>query len=52
MNQTLLEKLNVRVKEIGEKYKEHVVIESKPQPKVRRKKSGRFTKRKRMSFGR
>ena len=52
LNQTLLEKLNVRVKEIGEKYKEPVVKESKPQPKVRRKKSGRFTKRKRMSFGR
>ncbi len=52
LNQTLLEKLNVRVKEIGEKYKEPVIKESKPQPKVRRKKSGRFTKRKRMSFGR
>ena len=52
LNQTLLEKLNVRVKEIGEKYKEPVVKESKPPPKVRRKKSGRFTKRKRMSFGR
>ena len=52
LNQTLLEKLNVRVKEIGEKYKKPVVKESKPQPKVRRKKSGRFTKRKRMSFGR
>ena len=52
LNQTLLEKLNIRVKEISEKYKEPVVKESKSQPKVRRKKSGRFTKRKRMSFGR
>ena len=52
LNQTLLEKLNVRVKEISEKYKEPVVKESKPQPKIRRKKQGRFTKRKRMRFGR
>ena len=52
LNQTLLEKLNIRVKEIGEKYKEPVVKESKPQPKIRRKKQGRFTKRKRMRFGR
>ena len=52
LNETLLEKLNVRVKEIGEKYKQPVIKESKPKPKVKRKKSGRFTKRKRMSFGR
>ncbi len=52
LNQTLLDKLNVRVKEIGEKYKEPTIKKHKPEPKVKRKKSGRFTKRKRMSFGR
>ena len=52
LNQTLLEKLNIRVKEIGQKYKEPVIKESKPQPKIRRKKTARFMKRKRMRFGR
>jgi len=52
LNETLLEKLNVRVKEIGDKYKEPVIKDSKPQPKVKRKKSGRFMKRKRKNFGR
>ena len=52
LNEMLLDKLNVRVKEIGEKYKEPVVKESKPQPKAKRKKSGRFMKRKRKNFGR
>ena len=52
LNQTLLEKLNVRVKEIGQKYKEPVIKESKPKPKIKRKKTGRFMKRKRMRFGR
>ena len=48
----LLDKLNIRVKEIGDKYKEPVIKESKPEPKVKRKKSGRFMKRKRKNFGR
>ncbi len=39
-------------KQIGEKYKEPTIKKHKPEPKVKRKKSGRFTKRKRMSFGR
>jgi len=52
LNETLLEKLNVRVKEIGEKYKKPVIKELKPEPKVKRKKSGRFMKRRRKSFGR
>ena len=48
----LLEKLSVRVKEIGVKYKEPVIKESKPEPKVKGKKSGRFMKRRRKNFGR
>ncbi len=52
LNETLLEKLNVRVKEIGDKYKKPVIKELKPEPKVKRKKSGRFMKRRRKSFGR
>ena len=52
LNDTLLEKLNVRVKEIGVKYKQPVVKESKSEPRVKRKKSGRFMKRRRKSFGR
>ncbi|NWJ77233.1 ribonucleotide-diphosphate reductase subunit beta [Marine Group I thaumarchaeote] len=52
LNETLLDKLNVRVKEIGEKYKKPVIKELKPEPKVKRKKSGRFMKRRRKSFGR
>ena len=52
LNEMLLDKLNVRVKEIGDKYKEPVIKESKPQPKTKRKKSGRFMKRKRKNFGR
>ncbi len=52
LNETLLDKLNVRVKEIGDKYKKPVIKELKPEPKVKRKKSGRFMKRRRKSFGR
>ena len=52
LNEMLLDKLNVRVKEIADKYKEPVIKESKPEPKVKRKKSGRFMKRKRKNFGR
>jgi len=52
LNETLLDKLNVRVKEIGDKYKKPVMKELKPEPKVKRKKSGRFMKRRRKSFGR
>ena len=52
LNEMLLDKLNVRIKEIGDKYKEPVIKESKPEPKVKRKKSGRFMKRKRKNFGR
>jgi nucleolar protein 56 len=52
LNEMLLDKLNVRVKEIGEKYKKPVIKESKTQPKVKRKKSGRFMKRRRKNFGR
>ena len=52
LNEMLLDKLNIRVKEIGDKYKEPVIKESKPQPKTKRKKSGRFMKRKRKNFGR
>jgi len=52
LNDTLLEKLNVRVKEIGVKYKQPVIKEQKPKSKVKRKKSGRFTKRRRKNFGR
>jgi len=52
LNEMLLDKLNVRVKEIGEKYKQPVIKESKPKPKVKGKKSGRFMKRRRKNFGR
>ncbi len=52
LNETLLNKLNVRVKEIGDKYEKPVIKELKPEPKVKRKKSGRFMKRRRKSFGR
>ena len=52
LNDTLLEKLNVRVKEIGVKYKQPVIKEQKPKSKVKRKKSGRFMKRRRKNFGR
>ena len=52
LNETLLDKLNIRVKEIGDKYKKPVIKESKPQPKAKRKKSGRFMKRRRKNFGR
>ena len=52
LNEMLLDKLNVRIKEIGDKYKEPVIKESKSEPKVKRKKSGRFMKRKRKNFGR
>jgi len=34
----LLDKLSIRVKEIGVKYKEPVIKESKPKPKVKGKK--------------
>jgi len=52
LNDTLLEKLNVRVKEIVVKYKQPVIKEQKPKSKVKRKKSGRFMKRRRKNFGR
>ena len=52
LNEMLLDKLNVRVKEIEDKYKQPVIKESKPKPKVKGKKSGRFMKRRRKNFGR
>ena len=52
LNEMLLDKLNVRVKEIGVKYKQPVIKEQKPKSKVKRKKSGRFMKRRRKNFGR
>ena len=52
LNQTLLDKLNIRVQEIEKKYKEPVKKESKSEPQIKRKKSRRFIKRKRMNFGR
>ena len=53
LNQTLLDKLNIRVKEIGTKHKEPPVKkELKFEPISKRKKSGRFMKRKRNNFGR
>ena len=52
LNQTLLDKLNIRFKEIEKKYKEPVKKESKPEPQIKRKKSRRFNKRKRKNFGR
>mgnify|MGYP007011238989 CR=1 FL=1 len=50
--QTLLDKLDKRVQEIEKKYSEPPKKEPKPEPHVKRKKSKRFTKRKRKSFGR
>jgi len=60
LNQTLLDKLNIRVKEIEEKFKEPTPKESKPQQDNRQKserhgkkhRSGRFKQRKRKNFGR
>ena len=52
LNQTLLEKLNIRMQEIETKYKEPVKRESKSEPQIKRKKSRRFIKRKRKNFGR
>ena len=52
LNEMLLDKLSVRVKEIGVKYKQPVIKEQKPKSKVKRKKSGRFMKRRRKNFGR
>jgi len=53
LNQTLLDKLNIRVKEIETKNKEPPVKkELKFEPISKRKKSGRFMKRKRNNFGR
>ena len=52
LNETLLDKLNIRMQEIETKYKEPVKRESKPEPQIKRKKSRRFIKRKRKNFGR
>ena len=61
LNQTLLDKLNVRVKEIEEKFKEPVQRESKSEQEQNRQRSthhtkkhrsGRFKQRKRKNFGR
>ena len=52
LNQTLLDKLNIRVQEIEKKYKEPIKKESKSEPQIKRKKSRRFIKRKRKNFGR
>ena len=52
LNQTLLDKLNIRVQEIGKKYTKPTKKEPKPEPQVKRKKSKRFMKRKRKNFGR
>ena len=52
LNQTLLEKLNIRMQEIETKYKEPVKREPKSEPQIKRKKSRRFIKRKRKNFGR
>ena len=52
LNQTLLEKLNIRMQEIEPKYKEPVKREPKSEPQIKRKKSRRFIKRKRKNFGR
>ena len=52
LNQTLLDKLNIRIQEIGKKYAEPTKKEPKPELRVKRKKSKRFTKRRRKSFGR
>ena len=52
LNQTLLDKLNIRVQEIGKKYSQPIKKEPKSEPHVKRKKSKRFMKRKRKNFGR
>ena len=52
LNQTLLDKLNIRVQEIGKKYSKPTKKEPKSEPHVKRKKSKRFMKRKRKNFGR
>ena len=52
LNQTLLDKLNIRVQEIGKKYSQPTKKEPKSEPQVKRKKSKRFMKRKRKNFGR
>ena len=52
LNQTLLEKLNIRMQEIETKYKEPVKREPKSEPQIKRKKSRRFDRRKRKNFGR
>ena len=51
LNQTLLDKLNIRVQEIGKKYSQPTKKEPKSEPHVKRKKSKRFMKRKRKNFG-
>ena len=52
LNQTLLDKLNIRVQEIEKKYSQPTKKEPKSEPYVKRKKSKRFMKRKRKNFGR
>ena len=61
LNQTLLDKLNIRVKEIEEKFKVPPIKESKPAQDQNRQRSdryakknrtGRFKQRKRKNFGR
>ena len=52
LNETLLDKLNIRVQEIEKKYKEPAKKETKSEPQIKRKKSRRFIKRKRKNFGR
>ncbi len=52
LNQTLLDKLNIRVQEIGKNYSQPTKKEPKSEPHVKRKKSKRFMKRKRKNFGR
>ena len=61
LNQTLLDKLNIRVKEIEEKFKVPPIKESKPSQDQNRQRSdryakknrsGRFKQRKRKNFGR
>ena len=52
LNQTLLDKLNVRVKEIEKNNKLPVKKEIKSKPQIKRKRSKRFIKRRRKNFGR
>ena len=52
LNQTLLDKLNVRVKEIEKNNKLPVKKEIKSEPQIKRKRSKRFIKRRRKNFGR